>query len=86
MLKRTSVADQTRISVVIVTMDSHLSSATMRANQRLVRDLPGLSLEIHAAATPSRTVTSSSSPCCSWKTTGGPWQPRWKRAVIIATP
>ena len=49
MPKRTSAADPTRISVVIVTMDSHLSSATMRANKRLVADLPGLSLEIHAA-------------------------------------
>jgi magnesium chelatase subunit H len=35
--------------VVIVTMDSHLSSATMRAGQSLRKDLPGLDLVIHAA-------------------------------------
>jgi magnesium chelatase subunit H len=35
--------------VVVVTMDSHLSSATMRAGQRLLKDMPGLVLDIHAA-------------------------------------
>ena len=49
MPKRISAADPTPIRVVIVTMDSHLSSATMRAQQRLLRDLPGLQLAIHAA-------------------------------------
>ncbi len=49
MPKRTTVADPTPIRVVIVTMDSHLSSSTLRARDRLVRELPGLKLEIHAA-------------------------------------
>ncbi len=49
MPKRISAADPTPIRVVIVTMDSHLSSATMRAQQRLLRDLPGLQLAVHAA-------------------------------------
>ncbi len=35
--------------VVIVTMDSHLSSAAFRAEAELKRDIPGLSLSIHAA-------------------------------------
>jgi magnesium chelatase subunit H len=49
MRKRTSAADDVVIRFVIVTMDSHLSSATARAAQRLSRELPGLSLVIHAA-------------------------------------
>jgi magnesium chelatase subunit H len=49
MLKRTTAADSTSIRFVIVTMDSHLSTATMHARERLARDLPGLQLEIHAA-------------------------------------
>jgi magnesium chelatase subunit H len=49
MPKRTTAADRTEIRVVIVTMDSHLSSATTRAGSRLARDIPGLSLNIHAA-------------------------------------
>ena len=36
--------------VVIVTMDSHLASATERANIALTQSLPGLSLRVHAAA------------------------------------
>ena len=36
--------------VVIVTMDSHLASATERANATLARSLPGLKLSVHAAA------------------------------------
>jgi magnesium chelatase subunit H len=46
--KRTSAADS-GIRFVIVTMDSHLSSATARAAQQLSREIPGLTLEIHAA-------------------------------------
>ena len=38
------------IRVVIVTLDSHLASATERALSTLRRDLPGLSLRLHAAA------------------------------------
>ncbi len=49
MPKRTSAADRTRLRFVIVTMDSHLSSATARAARRLGEEFPGLSLTIHAA-------------------------------------
>jgi len=38
------------VRVVIVTMDSHLSSATARASRALKRDLPGLELSVHAVA------------------------------------
>ena len=49
--KRTSAADaSTPIRVVIVTMDSHLSSACTRAGGLLKRELPGLTLSLHAAA------------------------------------
>jgi len=50
MLKRISAADPTPVKVVIVTLDNHLSSATERASQALKRELPGLSLSLHAAA------------------------------------
>ena len=50
MPKRTSAADATPVRVVIVTLDSHLASATERALSTLRRDLPGLSLRLHAAA------------------------------------
>ena len=36
--------------VVLVTMDSHLASATERATQTLVKSMPGLQVRIHAAA------------------------------------
>jgi len=49
MPKRTTAADRTAIRVVIVTMDSHLSSATARAGRRLAAQLPGLTLTVHAA-------------------------------------
>src|SRR5271165_5860024 len=49
MPKRISVADRTEIRVVIVTMDSHLSSAAARAARRLAKDIPGLCLNVHAA-------------------------------------
>jgi magnesium chelatase subunit H len=49
MPKRITAADRTAIRVVLVTMDSHLSSATLRAAQRLAREMPGLALNIHAA-------------------------------------
>jgi magnesium chelatase subunit H len=49
MPKRTTAADQTEIRFVIVTMDSHLSSATGRAATRLAKQYPGLTLNIHAA-------------------------------------
>ena len=49
MPKRTTAADCTPLRFVIVTMDSHLSSATVRAAQSLGREFPGLTLNIHAA-------------------------------------
>jgi magnesium chelatase subunit H len=49
MPKPTTAADRTKIRFVIVTMDSHLSSATARAALRLAKDYPALSLTIHAA-------------------------------------
>jgi magnesium chelatase subunit H len=49
MPKRISAAESPPIRFVIVTMDSHLSSATARAAARLAKELPGLSLVIHAA-------------------------------------
>jgi magnesium chelatase subunit H len=50
MPKLTSAADSaTRLRFVIVTMDSHLSTATQRARQRLAKEMPGVTLEIHAA-------------------------------------
>jgi len=49
MRKRTSAAETTTLRFVLVTMDSHLSSATARAAQRLEADMPGLVLTIHAA-------------------------------------
>ncbi len=54
--KRTSAADTTStavhtpIRVVIVTMDTHLASATDRARAALQRDMPGLHLSLHAAS------------------------------------
>ncbi len=50
MPKRISAADPTPVRVVIVTMDSHLACATERARRGLARDLPGLTLSVHAAA------------------------------------
>jgi magnesium chelatase subunit H len=51
--KRTSAAeraDATPVRVVIVTLDSHLASATERAQHALLRELPGLRLALHAAS------------------------------------
>ncbi len=42
-------ADVTPIRVVVVTMDSHLSTAARRAETTLRRDIPGLELCLHAA-------------------------------------
>ena len=54
MQKRISVADRSAAAptmrVVLVTMDSHLASATERANRALAKSLPGLKLSVHAAA------------------------------------
>jgi len=55
MPKPTLVADLTGvrltpIRVTIVTMDTHLATATARATARLVKQLPGLSMSLHAAS------------------------------------
>ena len=50
MQKRSSRADATTVKVVIVTMDTHVATATDRARRKLAQDLPGLSLSVHAAS------------------------------------
>ncbi|MCE2896725.1 MAG: magnesium chelatase subunit H [Betaproteobacteria bacterium] len=50
MPKPTSAADSVPVRVVMVTMDSHVVSATERARRALRRDFPGLSLTVHAAS------------------------------------
>ncbi len=50
MPKRTSAAESIPVRVTIVTLDTHLASAAERAQQRLVRELPGLTLTVHAAS------------------------------------
>lgn len=50
MPKRISAADPTPVRVVIVTLDNHLAGATERAGRTLGRELPGLSLSLHAAS------------------------------------
>ena len=50
MPKPTSRADATPVRVVIVTMDTHVASATDRARLSLQRQIPGLSLRVHAAS------------------------------------
>lgn len=47
--KPTSPVDAS-IRVVIVTLDTHLASAAERAREKLERDLPGLTLAVHAAS------------------------------------
>ena len=43
-------APRAPIHVVIVTMDTHLASATARARPVLAREFPGLTLALHAAS------------------------------------
>jgi magnesium chelatase subunit H len=50
MPKPTSAADPTPMRVVIVTMDSHALSAMGRGRSVLSREMPGLSLSVHAAS------------------------------------
>jgi magnesium chelatase subunit H len=50
MRKPTSAAEETSVKVVIVTMDSHVASATDRARLTLAKDIPGLQLSVHAAS------------------------------------
>ncbi len=47
--KRTSVAEAAPIRVVVVTMDSHLSGAALRAHEDLRRQMPNLEFALHAA-------------------------------------
>jgi magnesium chelatase subunit H len=47
--KRTSVAEAAPIRVVVVTMDSHLSGAALRAHEDLRRQMPNLEFVLHAA-------------------------------------
>ena len=47
--KKPSV-QSTRMSVVLLTMDSHLASAATHAGERLASDLPGLNLQTHSAS------------------------------------
>jgi magnesium chelatase subunit H len=50
MRKPITAARATPVRVVIVTLDNHLAGATDRARPLLERDLPGLSLSLHAAS------------------------------------
>ena len=57
MQKRTTAADAKvtkagaiPVRVVLLTMDTHVASATERARATLVREMPGLTLRVHAAA------------------------------------
>lgn len=45
-----STSARTPVRVVVVTMDTHLASSTERARASLMRDLPGLTLSMHAAS------------------------------------
>ncbi len=49
MPRRTTRADATAVRVVMVTLDSHVAGTAARAEAALRRELPGLSLEVHAA-------------------------------------
>ncbi len=48
--KRTSAAETTPLRLVILSMDTHLASATARARAVLSREMPGLTLSLHAAS------------------------------------
>ncbi|MBO6673507.1 MAG: magnesium chelatase subunit H [Rhizobiales bacterium] len=50
MLKLTSAADGTPVKVVIVTLDNHLSGAVERAQKMLLREMPGVSIALHATS------------------------------------
>lgn len=49
MPKRTLAADPTPVRVVIVTLDRHIGGAAERAERILRKEVPGLSLSLHAA-------------------------------------
>ena len=50
MPKPISAADGTPVKVVIVTLDNHLSGAVERAQRTLRREMPGLTIALHATA------------------------------------
>ena len=50
MLKLTSAADGTPVKVVIVTLDNHLSGAVERAQKQLLREIPGITIKLHATS------------------------------------
>ncbi|MGF1605697.1 MAG: magnesium chelatase subunit H [Rhodothalassiaceae bacterium] len=50
MPKPITAAETPPVRVVIVTLDSHLSGAIDRATRRLRKDIPGLQVNLHAAA------------------------------------
>ena len=50
MPRHTTAADATPLRVVIVTLDSHIAGTVERATRTLHRELPGLSVTLHAAA------------------------------------
>jgi magnesium chelatase subunit H len=57
MPKLTSAADGTPVKVVIVTLDNHLSGAVERAERMLAREMPGISIKLHATASGQTTRT-----------------------------
>ena len=50
MQKRTSHDRAAPLSVVLITLDNHMSAAVERARQHLKADLPSVTLKVHAAA------------------------------------
>ena len=48
--KHISAADRPPVKVVLLTMDTHLASVTAQVNDALRREIPGLSLQLHAAS------------------------------------
>jgi len=48
--RRTSVADETPVRFVLVSLDGHLASAVERTQHVLLRELPGLRLSLHVAS------------------------------------
>ena len=45
-----TTADRAKAHVVIVTLDNHITGAVARVNAQLARDVPGLTLSVHAAS------------------------------------
>ena len=45
-----TTADRAKAHVVIVTLDNHITGAVARVNAQLAREVPGLTLSVHAAS------------------------------------